>query len=87
MQVDPTFDRLRFGSPHLLLGELKRACLSTLTKGSNCHFEGLAQAAKYHRGTINNRMAVKLRLVEDAYHLLDHLKVEARILCGLFAGC
>ena len=77
VQVDPGFDRLRYAPPHLLLGELKRACMVALTMGSGCHFEGLAQAAKFHRGCISNRQAAKLRLIDDAFHLVDHLTPES----------
>ena len=55
--------------------------MSVLAMKAECHFEGLAQAAKYHRDCLDNRQSAKLRLIDDAFHLCDHLTPES---CSVF---
>jgi hypothetical protein len=77
LEVHPTFDALRELPPHYLLRELQRTLLQGLARTGKRHFQGLAQAAKAHKSCLDNRVCAKLRLVDDADHLLHHLTPES----------
>ena len=75
--VPPHFEALRHALRHLLLGELQHTLLLNLALPAKKHFQGLAAAAKFHKGMLDNRLAAKLRLVDDSHHLLEHLTPES----------
>jgi hypothetical protein len=84
--IVPAFEPLRFLPRHLLLAELQKCLLATLSGAAGMHFQGLAQAAKFHRGAFGlrtNAVCAKLRLVDDAHHLLEHLTPES---CSLLVS-
>ena len=75
--VPPHFEALRHAPRHLLLGELQHTLLLNLALPAQKHFQGLATGAKYHRAKLDNRLAAKLRLIDDSHHLMEHLTPES----------
>jgi len=73
----PIFDALRTGPPHTRTRELQRCLMQQLARTGKRHFQGLAQAAKAHGGQLSNRQCAKLRLIDDAAHLMDHITPES----------
>ena len=75
--VPPAFEAVRHQPRHILLGELQHALLVTISGQAAMQFQGLAQGAKHYKGIIDNRVAAKLRLVDDCAHLMHHLTPES----------
>lgn len=89
IQVWLAFALLRHLPRHLLLAELRKHLLLQLCGSSRVHYEGLSVASKalnpgLSRQTIN-RLKAKLRLIDDAHHLLEHLSPESatEFCCGI----
>jgi len=76
VEVDASFEVLRSLPPHFLLRELQRRLMQDLSGSGKQHFQGLAQAAKAHP-SFDNRIKAKLRLVDDATHLIEHITPES----------
>lgn len=90
IEVRPEFDLLRHLPRHLLLADLRKQLLLHLCDNAKQHYEGLSAGLKaldpsLSRQTVS-RLKAKLRLVDDAHHLLEHLTPEsATVFCDEIA--
>jgi hypothetical protein len=87
LRVAHEFESLRDHPPHLLLATLQRRLLLQCARASGMHFEGLAQAGRALRKQIGNRLATKLRLIDEAHNLLRHLSPESCSTCTRELSC
>lgn len=67
--------------PHILLASLHRRLTLTMSQQAGAHYEGLAQAARDAKSVIGGSLAGKLRMVDEAAHLLRHLSPESCAIC------
>ena len=58
--------------PALAVAALRGLLLRDLAAHSNQHFEGLAQAARYHKGVLSSKQKKQLIMLGHAYNITRH---------------
>jgi hypothetical protein len=81
--VLPEFDALRSQPPHALLAALHRGLIMELSGYAGTHYEGLTQAGRDDKLLIGGQMASKMRVIDEAAHLLRHISPES---CSIYVG-
>ena len=82
-QVYHDFEMLCFQPPHLLLAALHRRLALELNSFAGGHYEGITQAGRDLRSELGNVLAAKLKVIDEAAHLVRHLSPESStILCS-----
>jgi hypothetical protein len=71
------FSALRHLPSHMLLAALHRRLVLNASAYAGGHYEGLAQGARDLRPLLGNQLATKLRLIDEAAHLVRHLSPES----------
>jgi hypothetical protein len=80
-RVPSEFDSLRFLPPHVLLAALHRHLVLEVSRQAGGHYEGLSQAARDSKHLLGNSLVNKLKVIDEAAHLIRHLSPESSAVC------
>jgi hypothetical protein len=80
-KVLPDFEGLRHQPPQVLLAALHRRLVLELAGRVGVHYEGLAQAARDARSVIGAPLVAKMKMIDEAFHLMRHISPESCTIC------